>query len=79
MPCDGRRTELVEGEVSAYERAGLAELWLVDTTANDVIVFRRALPGAPRFDASLQLTVADELTSPQLPGFTLVLSSLFAD
>ena len=64
---------------SAYERAGLAELWLVDTAASEVLVFRRSSPRAPSFDVSLELAVGDELTSPQLPGFTLALSSLFAD
>jgi Uma2 family endonuclease len=64
---------------AAYERAGLPELWLVDTTASEVIVFRRSSPKASTFDVALELTVDDELTSPQLPGFALALSALFAD
>ena len=64
---------------AAYERAGLAELWLVDTIASEIIVFRRSSPKAPRFDVALELTVDDELTSPQLPGFALALATLFAD
>ena len=64
---------------AAYERAGLAELWLVDTMASEVIVFRRSSPKAPTFDVALELTVDDELTSPQLPGFALALSKLFPD
>jgi Uma2 family endonuclease len=64
---------------AAYERGGLPELWLVDTTADEVIVFRRSSPTASSFDVSLELTVDDELTSPQLPGFALALSTLFVD
>jgi Uma2 family endonuclease len=64
---------------AAYERAGLPELWLVDTTASEVIVFRRSSPKTPTFDVALELTVDDELTSPLLPGFALALSTLFAE
>ena len=64
---------------SAYERSGLAELWLVDTAASEIVVFRRSSPRATSFDVALELAVGDELTSPQLPGFTLALSSLFGD
>jgi Uma2 family endonuclease len=64
---------------SAYERAGLAELWLVDTAASEILIFRRSSPPAASFDVSLELAIGEELTSPQLPGFSLALSSLFAD
>jgi Uma2 family endonuclease len=64
---------------SAYERAGLAELWLVDTAASEIYIFLRSSPRATSFDVSLELGPGDELTSPQLPGFALALSSLFAD
>ncbi len=64
---------------AAYERHGLLELWLVDTAADEVPIFRRSSPRAPSFDVSLELGVGDELTSPQLHGFALALSSLFAD
>jgi hypothetical protein len=42
-------------------------------------VYRRSSPRALSFDVSLELAVGDELTSPQLPGFALALSSLFGD
>ncbi|MDX6679066.1 MAG: hypothetical protein QOE31_3118, partial [Solirubrobacteraceae bacterium] len=29
---------------SAYERAGLRELWLIDTAASEVLIFRRSSP-----------------------------------
>lgn len=60
-----------------YERLGLAELWLVDTAADEVLVYRRSSPTAADFDVELELTAADELTTPLLPGFALDLAGLF--
>ena len=60
-----------------YERYGAAELWLVDTAADVVLVFRRSKPDAPDFDVSLELTTADTLTSPLLPGFSLPVGEIF--
>lgn len=62
---------------SVYERHGLPELWLVDTPASEVLVFRRSSRDAPRFDVSLELGIGDELASPLLPGFALALARLF--
>jgi Uma2 family endonuclease len=60
-----------------YEQHGLPELWLVDTAADEVIVFRRSVASAATFDVSLQLARGDVLTSPLLPGFELALDELF--
>lgn len=60
-----------------YERHGLPELWLVDTAAETVIVYRRSQPKASTFDVSLELTRDEQLTSPLLPGFSLSLTDLF--
>ena len=62
---------------SAYERAGLPELWLVDDRSERVLVFRRVAPGAARFDVALELGRGEALTSPQLPGFSLSIDELF--
>jgi Uma2 family endonuclease len=62
---------------SGYERNGLPELWLVDTSADEILVFRRSAPTSPSFDVSLELGRDDALSSPQLPGFTLALAALF--
>jgi Uma2 family endonuclease len=59
-----------------YEQYGLPELWLVDTAADIVLVFRRSSPKAPSFDVSL-VARGDVLTSPLLPGFALALDELF--
>ena len=60
-----------------YERLGLAELWLVDTAADEVLVFRRSRAGAPTFDVALELTRDDTMISPLLPGFTLPVATIF--
>ncbi len=64
---------------AAYERNGLHELWLVDTRANELFVFRRSAPQAPTFDIALELGPNDTLTSPLLPGFALVVGDVLRD
>lgn len=67
----------VGAKKSGYEREGLQELWLVDTAANEVIVFKRSAPSSPAFDVSAQLAAGDVLESPLLAGFALPLEQLF--
>ncbi|MDQ3719269.1 MAG: Uma2 family endonuclease [Actinomycetota bacterium] len=67
----------VGAKKSSYERSGLPELWLVDTAADEVLVFRRSTPGATRFDVALELGRGEALESPLLPGFRLALDELF--
>ncbi len=62
---------------SGYERFGLPELWLVDTAADELLVFGRSASAAPTFDIALELTRDDTLTSPLMPGFALPLADLF--
>ena len=64
---------------SGYEQAGLPELWLVDTAADEILVFRRSKPAASAFDVALELTRGDTLTSPLLPGFSLQLGPVFGE
>ena len=63
---------------ATYEAHGVAELWLVDTAADVVLVFRRSKPDLRDFDVSLELTAADKLTSPLLPEFSLPVGEIFA-
>lgn len=63
---------------SVYEQQGLPELWLVDTRAQTVLVFRRTGPASSGFDVALELERDEHLQSPQLPGFSLALGELFA-
>jgi Uma2 family endonuclease len=60
-----------------YESLGLAELWLVDTAADGVLVFRRSTPRASHFDVAIEITSAQQLTTPLIPGFILDLAGLF--
>ena len=60
-----------------YEQLGLAELWLVDTAADVVLVYRRSSPKTGAFDVALELNVGQPLTTPLLPGFTLDLAGVF--
>jgi Uma2 family endonuclease len=62
---------------AAYERAGLPELWLVDTEAETVLVYRRSSPGAPSFDVALELGAGEALASPLLPGFSVAVAEIF--
>jgi len=62
---------------AAYERHGLPELWLVDTAADAVLAFRRSSTTRRSFDVTLELGLADPLSSPLLPGFGLSLDELF--
>ncbi len=62
---------------AGYERHGLPELWLVDTAAEEVLVFRRSSPGATAFDVALELDRSQRLESPLLPGFGLDPAELF--
>jgi Uma2 family endonuclease len=64
---------------TAYERAGLRELWLVDTAASEVLSFRRSTAEVRDFDVALELGHTDALTSPLLQGFALPLHELFPE
>lgn len=61
-----------------YEQAGVAEVWLIDTAADVVMVFRRSRPDQPDFDVSLELGPTEELTTPLIPGWTIDLAELFS-
>ncbi|MGH9155834.1 MAG: Uma2 family endonuclease [Acidimicrobiales bacterium] len=62
---------------TAYEAAGVAELWLVDTFAPCILVYRRSSVGVPHFDIALELAGDDRLVSPLLPGFAVPVKSVF--
>jgi Uma2 family endonuclease len=60
-----------------YEQRGLRELWLVDTEARSVLVYRRSTAEATAFDVSLELERDDTLSSRLLPGFALPVAAVF--
>ncbi len=61
-------------KLDRYRAAGTKELWLVDTPASTVLVYR---VGA--FAEALEIGPGEQLTNPLLPGFTLPIDELFAD
>lgn len=67
----------VGAKKNTYERLGLAELWLVDTESDWVLVYRRSSSEAAEFDVALELTAGEPLTTPLIPGFALDLAELF--
>jgi Uma2 family endonuclease len=58
-----------------YDELGIAEFWIVDPVSQSMLVMRRPTPGAP-FD-DIEVSKDQALTSPELPGFTVAVSSLF--
>ena len=60
-----------------YEATGLPELWLVDTNAETVLVYRRSSPKSETFDVALELGRGEQLTTPLLLGLEIDLSELF--
>ena len=62
---------------AGYEHHGLRELWLVDTIALTVLVYRRSRTDGAAFDVALELAEDEPLTSPLLPGFALTVADIF--
>lgn len=60
-----------------YERHGLPELWLIDTAADQVLVFRRSKAEEQTFDVAVELDTNKTLRTPLLPGFALALDEQF--
>jgi Uma2 family endonuclease len=58
-----------------YRRSGVRELWLVDTPARVVLVYREGRT----LDEALELGSGEELQSPLLSGFSLPLDVIFAE
>lgn len=61
-----------------YESSGVSEVWLIDTAADVVLVYRRSHADSPTFDVALELTVEDTLTTPLVPGWKVDLGTLFS-
>ena len=71
-PDDPRRDRVVKWR--EYARAGIPEYWLIDPAAATVEVYLLQGQGY-KLDRTLQ--AGDELTSDQLPGWTLAVADLF--
>lgn len=62
---------------AVYERAGVAELWLVDTPARAMLVYRRSRTDSAMFDVDVELGPGEVLATPLLDGFELTVDTLF--
>jgi Uma2 family endonuclease len=60
-----------------YETAGVAEVWMVDTASNSVLVYSRSSTESLLFDVSKELDVGKSLGSPLLDGFIIDVRELF--
>lgn len=81
LAVEGRSPSTRRHDIGAkkrkYEELGLAELWLIDTAADEILVYRRSTPGVSEFDVAVELTSAETLTTPLISGFTLDVAALF--
>ena len=75
-PSSHRYDEVLKRDL--YERAGIAEYWLVDPEAETVKVFRREGERYGRA-ALLSLREGDVLSSPLLPGLEVPLAAVFEE
>jgi Uma2 family endonuclease len=60
-----------------YEAAGVAEVWMVDTASNSVLVYRRSSATSAQFDVALELGAGEQLVFPLLDGFAFDIAAMF--
>jgi Uma2 family endonuclease len=65
-----------QDKLRMYDRFGVREYWIIDRFAQQVEVYRRE---GEQLRLAVQLGVADDLTSPLLPGFACPLRWLLGD
>ncbi len=70
-----RRDEVLKRHL--YERAGVAEYWLVDPVVEAVKIFRHTADGRFQREAGARLETADTLRSPLFPGLEIPLAEIF--
>lgn len=70
------KKELIN-KYEVYEEAGVKEYWIV--SPEDKSFFRYILDNHGKFQPTKLLTVGEEVSTPILPGFTLVLEEVFED
>jgi Uma2 family endonuclease len=75
-PSTRKRDETIKRRL--YERAGVAEYWVVDPELDEIKVYRLA-DGRFVRGAVLSLEQGDVLVSPLFPGFELPLAEIFAE
>jgi Uma2 family endonuclease len=71
-PDDPRRDRVIK--MHEYAQAGISEYWLIDPVAETIEVY---VLQKKDYKLSRKLKAGDELTSTQLPSFTLTVEELF--
>ena len=75
-PSTRKRDDTIKKRL--YERAGVAEYWIIDPEKHVVRILRNA-DGQFKPPIELSAAAADVLSTPLLPGFALALTRLFRD
>ena len=70
------KKELIN-KYEVYEEVGVKEYWIV--SPSDKSFFRYILDNQGKFQPTKLLTEGEEVTTPILPGFTLILEEVFKD
>jgi Uma2 family endonuclease len=73
-PSTRKRDETIKRRL--YERAGVAEYWVIDPEIDAIRVYRREGDTFARV-TELSADVGDSLTTPLLPGLVIQLSRVF--
>ncbi|MDX6612151.1 MAG: hypothetical protein QOD75_1337 [Blastocatellia bacterium] len=71
-PENSRRDLVVKRQL--YAKYGVQEYWIVDPQTSSVQIYRLA---GQNLDEVVTLSVDDEITSPMLPGFRLMVNAVF--
>jgi Uma2 family endonuclease len=73
-PSSRRRDEILKRRL--YERTGVPEYWIVDPDLEAVKIYR-LVEGRYEKSAELSLEQGDSLSTPVLPGFSIILTAVF--
>jgi Uma2 family endonuclease len=68
------KKELIN-KYEVYEEAGVKEYWIV--SPSEKTFFKYILDDQGKFQPTKLLTIGEEVTTPIMPGFTLILEEVF--
>jgi Uma2 family endonuclease len=73
----GNNKKELQNKYGVYEEAGVLEYWIIHPAEKTFL--RYTLDANGKFQSSHFLTLGDVVTSPVVPGFTLILDEVFED
>jgi len=73
----GNNKKDLQNKYEVYEEAGVLEYWIIHPAERSLL--RYTLDVNRKFQSSHFLTLGDDVTSPVLPGFSLILDEVFED